>query len=808
MASPFRVFRKYQKTLLAVAGVVLMVVFVLGDPLSAVLRSLGGPGARPDVMEGGAVAVRWDGGELTNNELGSLVMQRRILNDFLRGIEMGGQSAVTNAGGELQPLRVQRLIGPEMPQQGVEQDVVRMKLFADIARRTGMSVSDENINYYLQQLGRGRVSAGQIRAMLTQMRFVGRGVSQDYIFEGLREAMLANNYLASYGFALATVLPEQRWQDWLQANDRVVVEAAALPVASYLVDVPEPTDAELSEFFDLYDEVESGPDFLPLFNMELPSARPGFAIPQKVDIHFVRAGFEQLLSKMEAEVTEKDIQDYYDANKQYFIRADNGLSDGSSTSDEAGADTDEQAPAGGETGAAPVDETPSAAGSPGAADAGPAQPSNAAQPSDAATPSGNDGAAPASEDGSRLDRPSQTSPFRLTALEENVEPPVDGSTPVESDADADAATAAAAPSTGAAPAEPSSGPLSADAPAAEAGQDAAATSGEPPVEYQSLDEVRDQIRLELASQKVREQLISVMTRLKGLLNAEFSTYFGTVLDAKAAGKEPPSPPAALADLSVLAKENGLEYGETGPVSGLELRELPLGKSVDADTSESLLRMMFGNELELYQPVTTFDIDNNRYLAMKVSETPRRVPKLSEVREEVVRAWKLQKAADLAETHAKELAAKIEKEGATLKDYFAGDSSVSVDRTDPFAALTIGDVSRSGMVMFRLSEPAGIVAAGPDFMHTVFELDDNQVGAVLNHNHSIAYVVRIVEHQDTPEGLRKAFLAEADQWYGLPTMFQIRAQTAKAALGKSLREAANVHWERLPDQVVNRDEDEE
>ena len=46
MASPFRIFRKYQKTLLVVAGVMLMFVFVIGDSLVAYLG--GGRGGRGD----------------------------------------------------------------------------------------------------------------------------------------------------------------------------------------------------------------------------------------------------------------------------------------------------------------------------------------------------------------------------------------------------------------------------------------------------------------------------------------------------------------------------------------------------------------------------------------------------------------------------------------------------------------------------------------------------------------------------------------------------------------------------------------
>ena len=85
MASPFRVFRKYQKTLLAVAGVVLMFVFVVGDSLMSYLGGSRHPRASEE-HEASAVAVHWDGGKLTNKQVNDLVFRRRLLNSFLRNI--------------------------------------------------------------------------------------------------------------------------------------------------------------------------------------------------------------------------------------------------------------------------------------------------------------------------------------------------------------------------------------------------------------------------------------------------------------------------------------------------------------------------------------------------------------------------------------------------------------------------------------------------------------------------------------------------------------------------------------------------
>ena len=131
----------------------------------------------------------------------------------------------------------------------------------------------------------GSVSAEDMRSIIQRMQVGGSRASIDYIIDALRDEMLARNYLASNQFSLATVTPEERWKDWLRVNDRIVLEAAAIPVEKFLVDVTEPTDAELTAFVEKTDDFgtkykdrESQPDFLP-GGMELPSRHPGFRDP-------------------------------------------------------------------------------------------------------------------------------------------------------------------------------------------------------------------------------------------------------------------------------------------------------------------------------------------------------------------------------------------------------------------------------------------------------------------------------------------------------------------------------------------------
>jgi hypothetical protein len=786
MASPFRAFRKHQKALLAVAGVVLMFVFVLGGSLGQYLgkHSDGGSigGQRP-----GDVAVEWNGGKLTNAQLHQLVVRRLFVNNFIREVEGFGRQAAYQAGTEPQQLRVEPLIGPERPEQGVEQDVVLTYLLAHTARKAGMTISDDYVKNYLQQLGRGYVTMDMLRHLLASTKG-GQGVSPNYLFEALGDEMLARNFLKSYFYATRTELPEQRWRDWLKVNDRVVVEAVAVPAESLLIDVPEPTEEELKALYEEYKDREPQPD--PSWGIELPSPNPAFAVPRKVAVQYLVADYNQFLAKVEDEVTEEEIKKYYEDNKDYFIKAESVLSE---PGDVTAPETTEKKP----SNEKPAAEKPTAEGpTDETKPAEPAATKTDAKPDD--SPPADKSSAPGAHDESA--HPPKT-PFRLTAFAE--ETPADhGEDAHEPDsetakAQAEAASPAAAP-------EDVPKPESAVEPETAAGS---AAPAEKLKEYQPLDEVRDEIRRRIASDKVTTELDDRMRTVNSDLDQNYDQYFGDSLNAKADGKEPPPPPKSLADLTPLAKKYGLVYQKTEPASMLQLRDMPVGKSVcPSQGNLPFFYAIFSREVDLYQPLLTYDLDNNRYVAMKTEDIPGKVPTFDEVRDDVVHAWKMRKAGELAVKRAEELAKQAQERGGTLAEAFTDDPSLLVTKTDPFSFLTVGTVSRETQQVksFRLSEPDGIVAAGPDFMEKVFDLKEGEVAAAPNHDRSIAYVVRIAEHQNTPAELQEAFLPEDNNWYGAPAMLQAHFQRAMKVMVEDMSDSAGVHWLRDADKPVKSD----
>ena len=379
--------------------------------------------------------------------------------------------------------------------------------------------------------------------------------------------------------------------------------------------------------------------------------------------------------------------------------------------------------------------------------------------------------------------------FRTVAFEQQAGGATGAATPPA------AAQQTAPPSTTSATAPPAQ-------PVVGAAADQAAEAAKKPVEYLPLDDkLKNEIRTQLATPKVNDRLNQLVTKVQEELNSEFRKYYRTKIDAEERKQAPPAAPAGLTDLTSLAAANGLEFHKLGPLSQIELRDdKAIGQITDTERSGyPLFYTFFSKDVDLYKPLVTSDVDNNRYILLKTADVPGRVPPLDEIRDEVVKAWKFEKASDAALKQAEADAKKAQEAGTPLKEFFASNMAVKVVQTDPFAWLTGGEVSSVGGQFrqnpYRMSEPDDIVAADQAFMKTVFNLEDGKVAAVLNHDHSIAYVVRVADHQYGPEKLREMYLAEANSWLGQSAMNNGRAQAANSALQATILKNAGYEEDR-------------
>jgi hypothetical protein len=772
MATPLSMFSKYSGVLMAVMCVLLMFSFVIGDPL---MQYAGGGSDGPS--GGNQVVARWNGGKINERQLEQAVMHRNILAAFQQAVYVVGARDAEADGVQDLGLRVMPIEFPRTREEGVERDVVAMKIFAERAREAGMVVSDKMIVDYLRALGRDRVSNDQMREILSNMKFSGgQRATISFIFDLLRESMLANNYRRSYLYAFQTILPEERWEDWKTVNERVVVEAAPLKTEAFIAEAPEPTDAELSEFFELY-KLRT-PTTETLGGVELPSAMPAFATPERVKLAVLRADFNAVVETVTPEVTDAQIAAFYEANKESFIQADRALfgDDGLLGSDDLTADE-------------PAEDAEDASASEEATTEEPATEGAATEPAE--TPA-------AEEEASTNPLRSEDAPATDAVEEEEEEE--------EEKTAAEDAAAADTQSTEESATEES-------ATEGAAADEAATDEADDKNEYQPLEEVKEEIRRRLAMNLAVERITEKMSRVKRELEDSFYAYEDELLriDESDADAKKPAVPTKLTDLKPLAESEQLELVEVDQASRMELRETPVGQSftLDAATNSAIpvwYTAFLSEDLPLYQPLLTRDTEGYNYLTLVTERYPGVTPKLEDVREQVVAAWKREKAAELALKKAEEFAKAASEKGGSLTDFFAGmeNSPVAADdikETDAFAYLTIGRIApNSRQVPLQMSQPEPLVAAGPELLQGVFDLKPGQVGAELNHDRSIAYVLRIAERIGSEEELRREFLRDGDRWLGAEALNTQRARTKVMALVGNLLEESGLEWERTPDEL--------
>src|SRR5262249_7365695 len=125
----------------------------------------------------------------------------------------------------------------------------------------------------------------------------------------------------------------------------------------------------------------------------------------------------------------------------------------------------------------------------------------------------------------------------------------------------------------------------------------------------------------------------------------------------------------------------------------------------------------------------------------------------EAKQQVVEAWKKQKAFDLALAEAQKLADKA-KGAASLKDVVTDPAKVS--SPPPFSWMTTGSLG------FGFGEPSlgrvpGVESAGNDSMNPVFGRRRGQAGVAPNETHACVYVVRFLSQEPSDEILRQQFL---------------------------------------------------
>jgi len=333
-----------------------------------------------------------------------------------------------------------------------------------------------------------------------------------------------------------------------------------------------------------------------------------------------------------------------------------------------------------------------------------------------------------------------------------------------------------------------------DAPASGEGTEPAAKPAEPPVQYKPLDEkLREEIRTNLARRDARLPAQEKMEKAADTVRSAVENY-ARKLRLSTANLSAKDAPLAPLDYAALAKDNHLTHHTTPLVDELDIAQIQQADPADNDppyyefaratetrfdqqmgmNRRTLAQVAYSDDLPLFVPRRLvdgyvaqgdFEIPPDKlFIYWREKVVPKTVPPLSEVRQDVVQAWKLQQALPLARAKAEQLAKQAAEAGKPLADVFP-DNAARVITTNPFSWMTRGALPGSMQAQPRLSTVTGqtpdgqtvtIFAAGADFMEGVFALEVGQLGVAIDQPQKFAYVVRVTSSEPPEEQRREAF----------------------------------------------------
>jgi len=839
MQSPFKIFRKHQKVVLAGLTLMAMIGFGLGDVLTKMGRGGGSRQTSKDVVETNV-------GSLSQIAMSNLIMQRKALHRFIEAAFQASHPEV--ARNRFLAQYYTRAIVGEFGFGGLtQQELLYSWLHRYEARKMGIVVSDPQIRDYILRFTENKLSTRTFSDILEQMR-----LSPKELFDLFREElqgdiaqkMKAPAYLPS---------PEKYWEYYQQLNTREKIEAAAIPVNDFTRNVPDPTEKQVAGLFDKHKS-----DFERAVDGELI---PGFRQPRKVKLHYLTLSANAVEDKVLASgpVTDKEIEEYYERNKdkdRRFHEFEAPPLDETAPIDPEFAP--EKGPAlDGDAGDGDSPKKPKE--NPEKSEEPSESPDQGAKPKDKTPPSKDETKGESDKAEEAKDPAKGSDCFAVVAdddagTKEAAKPDVKPAVKADAKSGTDAPASKAGKKKGAKkpkseekatpPAEagdsadtpePPALPEDADSEKAASGPKIKGKKEPPKIKYKPLDDaLREQIRDSVINDR-RKKLLQAQTNKAMEALRNLGGKFSTSAEIKLTDPNPAQlktiESRSEEGLRQIADSLGMKFSKTDLVSNVELSEIPgLGKAVEFGTSDAprgetttIVEQAFGVDA-LCRVFASEALDGTIYICWKVEDSSMHIPSLEDpgVRDQVVKAWKHLEALPLAKKRAEELA---EKAGQKQKDLSAALGGETVTGDSQSFAVTVFDSPEFSFYRensapnpmqnprsdVQLGDPIVVSKPGPKFMRVVFnDITEGGVGVALNDDASVYYVVKVLYRRPAD---RAAFQEASEKLFDPSSPYM---QIARREMGAAMSEYARqmdekyaVKWNDLPnrDTIVPTFDDE-
>ena len=779
MASPLAVFRKYQKILLAVFGVALMLVFTVGGLVSQYL------GASQGGQVEDTVAASWQDGQLRESEL----QMHRYARNQLRLFQESVIQMTTQRAGTPRVVVV--------PNTNAEASIVESLVLAQKARQLGIVVGDEAVLQHLvTHLSDDTISRDELAGILQQV--TGGRMTQQQLFESLRTELLAHQLRilvngAAFDGSIAdtSVSPGESFDYFTRLHRSMEAEVMSVAVADFVDEVQEePTEAEINELYEEYKDTYPSPI----------SPTPGFRQPMRAAFQWLKADFAAFLDAEVAKVTEEQIVASYEENKNSYRKIELPSNDDIGADPETPNDADEPASSDLDDGQTtpPADADDDNVESDVVPAPGEAEGTAETEPDEAGAPASTD-PLPAADSGQEQTTESSASPA-ADGPSRRYQEESEG----DQAAEVDEVAAETVPETSTeGPGGDGDDPAAAE-PATSETENAAASGEkedlgqEAEIEYQPLEEVRDDIARQLARPLALTALTDAVDSARAALKKYFQSYVYWEAAPEEERGERPVPP----DFAELGKKLNMVHGEIPLINALEADEYDLGRAFELDFSTGQIRrlpftqMGFSRDLPLYQPrsISASDVDS-KYVFWKVEEEKEFVPTLEQARADIIRHWKMKKAIPLARAKAEEYTSQARAKEQSLRALFGEEAELQVTDTGEFTWMTFGSTP-TGAGAPRLGFVEGTEFAGEEFMRDVSALEPGELGVSINYPETTVYVVYMKTVSGKQEDLQERFLR---QGMNMPILFMARQDQMRTATGwyENLEESVALRWHRPP-----------
>ena len=775
MASPFSYFRKNQRLWMAAAVLIAILSFVVAP----MLQSFTGRGSVSGRRDANAKAASWSGGSITQDQLDIELGELAVANTFLKKLafdvrEKGGFPKVPE-------------VRPDFALVGITPDtrdpssILERKILAAEANRMGIHFDDQSVKTFLQKFVDGKLSGEQIQKAL---REVSGGRMSLVDFNRLMKEELAKNAVLrlanggqryeeranAQGLPTAVLSPPSKnWQYFTRFKRRASVETYPVFVKDFEESIDgKPTDKELRELFDKGKE-------LTRINQPILT-EPAFMTPELADFEFIACDIEKIIDEEKTKITEELLR------SEYERRAKEKVFDVPLTEEEKKAlqekieqekkeqQAKEPAPANlpptldNPDSPAPVPAPaaePALAPAPEPAPAPAAEPAPAPAAEPAAAPAAEPAPAPAANPQSSL---TQNQPTRLVSFQDPApQPPAEAPAPVTPAAEPPAAeTPAAAPQVTEVPATALPATETPSAAPSAVPQAAPPEAPAVPMRTQSFEEVKEALARELAAGpafRVLEQRVNEMRDLMEIYAANRRAWERAVAEKDSSMKEP-----EMLNLQQIADKYGFQFGRTGLVDVRTASSLPIGRSrvsrgprMQPFEFPNLIRFA-PNPLEsdslgnLYMPLQSTAL-LTRYLFWKVAHEASSTPSFETARESVTSVWKMQRAAEKAESKAKDIATKAS--ASSLAESLGSDTERGlVVRPTPFSWFNplMADFD------IQLSNVENLKPLDNEFMEKVFAAEPGTTLVASDAAKEIYYVVKVLDFSPSEEDLMLSFSA--------------------------------------------------